>query len=439
MTKVESARLRAYNVGFGDCLLLSLTYDDDQRRHVLIDFGSTERPASAPPGHMKRIAEDIAAETDNKLDVLIATHRHADHISGFGDSKAGPIIEGLKPDVVIQPWTEDPDLETDARQPAAGAALNGHAALHRSLTNMQAFAAGARAEALRLLDDPKFPKAAAERLAFLGETNLKNMPAVKALMRMGKKSRAVYAKFGDDLGIGDLLPGVTVEVLGPPTLEQQPTIADYAEKHDDYWLAAAGWGRAVEAGRATAEDLGEHVAPLFPDAVTDSIPPAAQWLIPRINRSYADEMLSLLRIMDKVLNNTSLILLFHIGNTSLLFPGDAQIENWSYALFKARNRKSICARLAKANLYKVGHHGSLNATPKTLWNSFVHKESEANADEDRLISVLSTKANKHGHRENNTEVPRRPLVTALEKLTELKSTQRHTGKKPWVDVDVPIR
>ena len=30
MTSVESARLRAYNVGFGDCLLLSLTYDDGE-------------------------------------------------------------------------------------------------------------------------------------------------------------------------------------------------------------------------------------------------------------------------------------------------------------------------------------------------------------------------------------------------------------------------
>lgn len=438
MTKVESARLRAYNVGFGDCLLLSLAYDDQTKRHVLIDFGSTERPNSAPVDHMKNIAENIALETGNKLDVLIATHRHADHISGFGHSKAGPIIEALKPDVVIQPWTEDPDLETDAREPTAAAALNGHAALQRSLTNMQAFAAGATAEALRLRGDPKFPKGVAERLAFLGQTNLKNKEAVKSLMKMGKRARAVYAKFGDDLGIGDLLPGVTVEVLGPPTLEQQPTVADYAEKHDDYWLAAAGWGRAVEAGRATAEDLGEHLAPLFPDAVTDVIPPAAEWLIPRLNRSYAEEMLSLLRIMDKVLNNTSLILLFHIGDTSLLFPGDAQIENWSYALFEARNRKNICARLAKTNVYKVGHHGSLNATPKTLWNSFVHKQTETHADEDRLISVMSTKANKHGHSENNTEVPRQPLVRELKKYSTLESTQHHTRKKWWVDVDVPI-
>jgi Metallo-beta-lactamase superfamily len=437
MTNVSSARLRAYNVGFGDCLLLSLTYDDDSKRHVLIDFGSTELPTSARPGHMERIAQNIAEETDNKLDVLVATHRHADHISGFGHSAAGKIIAGLKPEVVIQPWTEDPALKTDARQPAA--APNGHRALHSSLADMQAFAAGARAEGLRLANVTTFPKRVAERLAFMGETNLKNKDAVEALMKMGKKTRAVYAKFGDDLGIDDLLPGVTVEVLGPPTLEQAPDVAGEAEKHKEFWSLAASWGRAVEAGTATADDLGDHIAPLFPTAVSDSIPLAAQWLIPRLNRSYADEMLSLLRIMDGVLNNTSLILLFHIGNTSLLFPGDAQIENWSYALFDVDDADDIRARLAETNLYKVGHHGSLNSTPRTLWKGFVHKETAAHADEDRLISVMSTKAGKHGHIENDTEVPRRTLVDALKAFTEHNSTQSRTGKNPWADVDVPIR
>ena len=143
--------------------------------------------------------------------------------------------------------------------------------------------------------------------------------------------------------------------------------------------------------------------------------------------------------MDKVLNNTSLILLFQIGDTTLLFPGDAQIENWSYALLRTHRTTRSANAWPTTNLYKVGHHGSLNATPKTLWNSFVHKESDAQADADRLISVMSTKANKHGHPENDTEVPRRPLVTALEKFTAYESTQRHTGTKPWADVDVPIR
>ena len=136
-----------------------------RQRHVLIDFGSTEMPnsASARPheAHRRRTSPPRPA---GKLDVLVATHRHADHISGFGDSKAGPIIEGLKPDLVVQPWTEDPDLETDARAPAVAAAPDGHAALSRTLANMQAFAAGARAEGLRLQKCRGLPEAIAERL-----------------------------------------------------------------------------------------------------------------------------------------------------------------------------------------------------------------------------------------------------------------------------------
>ena len=123
------------------------------------------------------------------------------------------------------------------------------------------------------------------------------------------------------------------------------------------------------------------MAPLFPDAVVD-LPKEAEWLVPRINRAYVGGMMSLLRVMDGVLNNTSVILLVQIGETRLLFPGDAQIENWSYALFDAPNSAAIRAELADTNLYKVGHHGSLNATPKTLWNHFAHRNTATKPPSD---------------------------------------------------------
>src|SRR5258705_7417136 len=142
--KVSEATLRAYNVGFGDCLLLLLRYDDEDRpvRSVLFDFGSTKLPDSRVANHMKVIADNIAEETGGKLDMVVASHRHADHISGFGDATTGPIIERLLPEVVVQPWTEDPDLETDALQPRGGRRRGSHLALARTLTNMQAFPAG---------------------------------------------------------------------------------------------------------------------------------------------------------------------------------------------------------------------------------------------------------------------------------------------------------
>ena len=71
------------------------------------------------------------------------------------------------------------------------------------------------------------------------------------------------------------------------------------------------------------------------------------------------------------MNNTSVVLLIKAGDRRLLFSGDAQLESWKWITqaspHAARNR----TRLAKVDLYKVGHHGSRNATPKTslykLW------------------------------------------------------------------------
>ena len=39
--------IRTYNVGFGDCFLLSFDYGGAER-HVLIDFGSTGFPPGVP-------------------------------------------------------------------------------------------------------------------------------------------------------------------------------------------------------------------------------------------------------------------------------------------------------------------------------------------------------------------------------------------------------
>src|SRR5207244_3942308 len=104
----------------------------------------------------------------------------------------------------------------------------------------------------------------------------------------------------------------------------------------------------------------------------DSIPQYARWFLPRVQRIRGDQMLEIVRILDSAMNNTSVILLFEIGKKKLLFPGDAQIENWSFALSKPECKKL----LAEVDVYKVGHHGSLNATPKTLWNLFQNRSKK---------------------------------------------------------------
>jgi len=423
------ARIRSYNVGFGDCFLLTFSYPGDEQHHVLIDFGTTKKADDGPEGGMLEIAGKIREHTAGKLDIVVATHRHTDHISGFR-GKTGEIIAALEPELVIQPWTEDPKLEPDARAPAAVAAgPAGARALVSRLADMHTVAVAALAEAPKLELSPSVRRAVREQLAFLGETNLSNAEAVKNLMTMGKRP-AVYANFGTQLPIADLLPGVGVQVLGPPSVEQSAAIKRQRDEDpDEFWhLAAASADTTMQAGEPPI---------VFPQHAisTDEIPQEARWVIPEIERMRSEEMLAIVRILDSALNNTSLILLFEVGDTRLLFPGDAQIENWSYALKTAPGHEKIQQLLASASFYKVGHHGSLNATPKTLWEKFEHRSNEKSAP-GRLRTMVSTAADKHGHKEDNTEVPRRTLIKALTEESELHNTQDILSPTEfWDDVE----
>ena len=149
----------------------------------------------------------------------------------------------------------------------------------------------------------------------------------------------------------------------------------------------------------------------------------AKWIIPQIDRMHAEELLGLVRNLDKVMNNTSLILLFEVGKKKLLFPGDAQFENWSYAMTEAPNKKKVAELIADVDFYKVGHHGSLNATPRQwVWDAFKKKKGK------KLQTMMSTMPGKHGKVASKTEVPRRTLVTALESGSRLKNTNKLKAK-----------
>jgi hypothetical protein len=280
----------------------------------------------------------------------------------------------------------------------------------------------------RLEASPEVPAALAAQIAFLGETNLQNAAAVRNLRTMGKRE-PVFASFGAELPIRDLLPGVKVDVIGPPTLAQSAGIARQGERDEnEFWhlRARAGTGEGRARGRR-----------LFPDAVASGpMPQEARWIIPRIDAMHATELLAIVRRLDDALNNTSLILLFHVIGEVLVFPGDAQIENWSYALFEARNRRAIRNRLKRAAFYKVGHHGSLNATPKTLWKDFARKN--AASAPDRLWTMVSTQGKLHGDPEDDTEVPRETLIAELGLQSDFFTTEAIESRTEfWNDVVIP--
>jgi hypothetical protein len=161
------------------------------------------------------------------------------------------------------------------------------------------------------------------------------------------------------------------------------------------------------------------------------IPWSARWFVYQAQQEAADSMLSIVRTLDNAMNNTSLVLVFEFKDQCLLFPGDAQWENWRYAL----SQKKYEPLLKRVNLYKVGHHGSLNATPLTLWNEFANKGAKSKPH--RLATILSTLEGVHGHKETDTEVPRRTLVTALQTESDLTDTRDTAGTAVSVVKTVP--
>jgi hypothetical protein len=405
--------IRSYGVGFGDCFLLSFHYDGAPGdRHMLIDCGSTHGPPNVSGNRLDAVAKDIAAVVGGKLHVLVATHRHADHINGFAtraDGKGpGDRIAALEPSLVIQPWTEKPSAPIDWKGPVGGTPHDGIVTV--ALESMRQVAASCLAEARSL------PRAFSDEIQFVGDDALSNRSAVENLARMGKRARAAYVRYGSRVRTATLLPGVGIRILGPPTLRQKTDLAPQrATNRDEYWHFHAFWQLHWSTAR-----LVDGRAALFPRAATVRTadhPPESRWFIDRVRRVRGEQLLRIVRAMDAALNNTSVILLIQAGKKRLLFSGDAQWENWEYALGRAK------AALKTVDVYKVGHHGSLNATPKSLWTLF-ERRSESSAAPRRLLSLLSTRTDsKHGHRDRNTEVPRDTLVDELRRFSNLRSTQ----------------
>lgn len=239
----KSVTIRSYHVGFGDSFLLSFAYGSDAERHVLIDFGSTGVPkGTSQEKRMMDIAKDIEKRTRGKLDAVVATHRHKDHISGFATDKGkgtGDVIRRLKPKVVVQPWTEAPDLATNATEPE----------LKRfgKTTPLQIAALASMHQVAQIVakQAQHFDNEVGQELSFMGENNLANLSAVKNLMTMGKN---MYVFAGSKSGLEGLLPGVKVDVLGPPTVKQHAAIKqERAKDPDQFWHLQARSMRLAKA------------------------------------------------------------------------------------------------------------------------------------------------------------------------------------------------
>lgn len=116
--------------------------------------------------------------------------------------------------------------------------------------------------------------------------------------------------------------------------------------------------------------------------------------------------------LDKAVNGTSLMLMLQVGDQWLLFPGDAQWGTWKAAMDNPQWNKL----LEKTTFYKIGHHGSHNATPvefveKTVGQDFCAMASThavkqwPSIPKEELLSALGSKTKKIARSDRESDAP----------------------------------
>jgi hypothetical protein len=405
----RGVKIRMYRQGLGDCFLLAFRGDDGGPRYVLIDCG-VHMSQTGGRARMRAIVADICAATGGHLHVVVATHEHTDHLSGFVQEHAA--FAGLTIDELWLGWTEDPDDSTAARlRQRRGHTRRAIEAALKKLEQAQPrgrkgkTADGAAAERSRgfteffgLADGVDL--GAAARAAGVSKDKATSNEVAYALLR--ERAAGERCHRPGTLAAIPGVPDVRVYVLGPPEDEDLLGQADPAggAASEVYFQGpalnettsfASAALNALEPSSLNDEekellelsfpfDEGDRLShkeavkyrdatgrAFFQEHYGFSDKEAEPWR--RIETDWLRPAAELALNLDAATNNTSLALAFELpGGAVLLFPGDAQVGSWlswkELHWSVAGKRVTVDDLFARVVLYKVGHHASHNGTLK---------------------------------------------------------------------------
>lgn len=392
-----SATVRMYRLNeLGDCFLLAFGADGAKSR-MLIDCGSF-RNGKPSVDRLKAIVDAIGTELGGApLDVIVGTHQHNDHLSGFVHCKDK--FKGFGAKQVWLSWLDDP-ADIDAKKIGKD-----HANLHLALTEARQALTGPMAGAVgshvrEVLDDVLGFYGAA-----LGAAGPPVVPAdgVKVLKSLGETK---YLNPGEIIDMPGMPPGsVRIYVLGPP--REHDLLYDKdpkkGESYDHSLAASALSARALAAHAESAKKLvdaignrkrsptGDEIQYPFGDSFKKSgndlkrgsfktlirhYRSNVEALPRRIDDDWLDQAESLALYLDAFTNNSSLTLAIELVESGkvLLFAADAQTGNWlSWSTVKwEKAGVTLDDLLARTVLYKVGHHASHNATLVQAFEKMTH-------------------------------------------------------------------
>jgi len=344
MPATRHVSVRMYNVGLGDCFLLRFP-DEERERKVLIDCGVH---ISGPGPHkmsdiVDQILEDVTEDGTPRIDVVVATHRHRDHVSGFDSPRWAEVEVGE----VWLPWTEHPTdpkaREIRDKQSKAG---------KKTKEALAAF--GASPALLQIVDNSLTNAAAIETL----HEGWANKPKIQYLPAKKRENQSFTT---------ELLPGVTVHAMGP---SRDPEVIRDMDppKGGAYELRMA----ALQGGDAGGQSIFPAIFELTGQTRERQLESfkLRKSDLADLEKLAREDAFAVAVQLDKAVNGTSLMLMFEVGRAHMLFPGDAQWGTWQNALGDPEFKELM----TKTSFLKVGHHGSHNATPKAFVTDILEKE-----------------------------------------------------------------
>jgi hypothetical protein len=436
--------------GIGDCFLLAFRAGDGTARYMLIDCGVlfATKGGSA---RLKKIVRSIAQATGNRLHVLVATHEHWDHLSGFQFAKG--VFDRLRIDQVWLAWTEDPS------HPLARRLRDKRASALKAL--------GAAVVQLKAAGDP-LAVSIEGVLAFHGgiDTALGLGGTASQMDYVQARSQSPhYCRPGEAPLTIPEVDGVRIFVLGPPEDEALLSRSNPSTQDSEVYEQALALDQATcfytaaldaQDPSSLSDDEREQLERSQPFDHTHSIPmdeadqyqehnrffrthygfnddADSGWR--RIDTDWLQTAGGLALDLDEDTNNTSLALALELTPSGkvLLFPADAQVGNWlswhrvSWTLHADGVETVIGGSdlIRRTVFYKTGHHASHNATLRQKGLELM-RSSELVA----MIPVDEKQAATRGA--NGWSMPFPPLEERLYQKTRGRIIRSDTGlpKRP---------